>query len=82
MTTPFEHIYQQSADGTRFVQFRIYGEIVNMELLEGEASAEAISAAMSTRLLQVQGVPFYVCRDSFGDIFALACVPYAARFNY
>lgn len=71
ITQPFDHICS-SVDGRRFVQFRYFDEIVNMELLEGEGADDVRETACALHLQEVQGVPFYVCLDGFGDIFALA----------
>ena len=51
---------------------RYFDEIVNMELLEGEGADDVRETACALHLQEVQGVPFYVCLDGFGNIFALA----------
>jgi hypothetical protein len=74
---PFDHIYQNAADGARFIQFRYFGDVFNLELLEGDDAADAIATAHDAHLRQVGGVPFYVCSDDFGAVFALASAPHA-----
>jgi hypothetical protein len=78
-TKPFDHVYQNAADGARFVQFNYSGEVYNLELLEGVWARDALANAPVAHLRQVQGVPFYVLIDEFGEVFALASAPHAAR---